>query len=234
MSVKGPDRAGPPGTAAGLVGTLVVHAAAAGFLFVGVHPPPPSPPAYAVELVAAPAPAPRRRIAREAIPTPPVEKPAPVKPQPPKPSKTPPAPTPKPPPSPPPDTTREPPAPVASPAEPAPGETPSTGTDAATIKTPGLAFPFPEYLRNIVNQVYQRWDRSSASQSSSAEISFLILKDGSVSDIRFVSRSGSFGFDLDAQGAVEAAGNARAFGPLPDGWSADVLPVSIYFKPTAQ
>jgi hypothetical protein len=47
-----------------------------------------------------------------------------------------------------------------------------------------------------------------------------------------VTRSGSFAFDLDAQGAVEAAGNARAFGPLPDGWEADVLPVSFYFKPT--
>ena len=31
---------------------------------------------------------------------------------------------------------------------------------------------------------------------------------------------------------IEAAGNSRAFGPLPDGWEADVLPVSFYFKPT--
>ena len=38
--------------------------------------------------------------------------------------------------------------------------------------------------------------------------------------------------DLKAQGAVEAAGNARAFGPLPAGWPADVLPVSIIFKPS--
>jgi len=116
--------------------------------------------------------------------------------------------------------------------EPVPGETPSTGTDVATIKTPGLAFPFPEYLRNIVTQVYQRWDRASAKQSNFAEISFLILRDGSVRDIRFVTRSGSFAFDLDAQGAIEAAGNTQAFGPLPDGWGADVLPVSFYFKPT--
>jgi hypothetical protein len=53
-----------------------------------------------------------------------------------------------------------------------------------------------------------------------------------VRDIHFVTRSGSFAFDLDAQGAVEAAGNAQAFGPLPDGWESDVLPVSFYFKPT--
>ena len=67
-----------------------------------------------------------------------------------------------------------------------------------------------------------------------AEISFLIMRDGSVHDIHFVTRSGSFAFDLGAQGAVEAAGNARAFGPLPDGWDADVLPVSFYFKPATQ
>jgi protein TonB len=115
---------------------------------------------------------------------------------------------------------------------PAEGETPSTGTDVATIKTPGLAFPYPEYLRNIVTQVYQRWDRASAKQSSFAEISFMILRDGSVRDIRFVTRSGSFAFDIDAQGAIEAAGNSQAFGQLPDGWEADVLPVSFYFKPT--
>jgi protein TonB len=117
---------------------------------------------------------------------------------------------------------------------PAEGETPSTGTDAATIKTPGLEFPFPEYLRNIVNQVYTRWDREDARGNRFAEISFLIRRDGSVHDIRFVTPSGSFAFDLSAQGAIEAAGNSFAFGPLPDGWEADVLPVSFYFKPADQ
>jgi protein TonB len=158
-----------------------------------------------------------------------MDKPAPVTPKPPKPAKTTPVPAPKPPPT---ESEREPAPRTAAPVAPVPGETPSTGTDVATIKTPGLAFPYPEYLRNIVTQVYQRWDRASAKQNSFAEISFLILRDGSVRDIRFVTRSGSFAFDLDAQGAIEAAGNTRAFGQLPDGWEADVLPVSFYFKPT--
>lgn len=234
-----------PGTLAGLVGTVVVHAAAVVFLLSAVKPTRASPPSYAVDLVAAPAPTTKQRLAREALPTPPPEekptpappkpappqkeKPAPVAPKPPKPAKTAPAPAPKPPPS---ETEREPSPRTAAPVAPAPGETPSTGTDVATIKTPGLAFPFPEYLRNIVTQVYQRWDRGSAKQSNFAEISFLILRDGSVRDIRFVTRSGSFAFDLDAQGAIEAAGNSRAFGQLPDGWEADVLPVSFYFQPT--
>jgi protein TonB len=226
------DRSRPPGTTVGLVGTLLVHGAAAGFVLYGVQPAKAGPPAYAVELVAAPAPAPKQRLAREAVPTPPQEKPAPVKPPPkPKPTPKPAPPTPKPPPT---NTEREPPPPTTAPVAPAVGETPSTGTDAATIKTPGLQFPFPEYLRNIVNQVYRNWDRESARQNSSAEISFLILKDGTVRDIRFITRSGSFNFDLTAQGAIEAAGNSRGFGPLPDGWDADVLPVSIYFKPTSR
>jgi protein TonB len=228
VKVRTSDRA-PPGQAVGLVGTLLVHAAAASFLLTTVRPTKAAPPTYAVDLVAAPAPT-EKRLAREALPTPPPEeKPAPVKPPPPKPAKAPTAPKPKPPP--PTEVKKEPPPKTAAPATPAPGETPSTGSDVATIKTPGLAFPYPEYLRNIVTQIYQRWDRGSA-QRNFAEISFLILRDGSVRDIRFVTRSGSFAFDLNAQGAIEAAGNTRAFGPLPDGWDADVLPVSFYFKPT--
>lgn len=224
------DRGRPPGTTVGLIGTVLVHAAAAAFAFSRAQPAKAGPPTYAVELVAAPAPTQKQRVAREAVPTPPPEeKPAPVKPAPkPKPTKAPAPPTPKPPPT---DTKREPPPKTAAPVTPAPGETPSTGTDVANIKTPGLQFPYPEYLRNIVTQVYRNWDRESARQNSFAEISFLILRDGTVRDIRFVTRSGSFAFDLGAQGAIEAAGNARAFGPLPDGWDADVLPVSFYFKP---
>ena len=230
MKVRTPERE-PPGRAAGVVGTMLVHAAAASFLFTTVKPSKASPPSYAVDLVAAPAPT-QKRLAREALPTPPpAEKPAPVKPTPPKPTKAPAPPKPKTP-TPPTEEKKEPPPKTAAPATPAEGETPSTGSDVATIKTPGLAFPYPEYLRNIVTQVYQRWDRGSAKQRNFAEISFLILRDGSVRDIHFVTRSGSFGFDLNAQGAIEAAGNTRAFGPLPDGWEADVLPVSFYFKPT--
>jgi periplasmic protein TonB len=225
-------RGRPPGTTVGIIGSLLVHGGAAALAFSKVKTVKAGPPTYAVELVAAPAPAPKQRLAREAVPTPPPqEKPVPIKPPPkPKPTKAPAPPT-KPPPT---ETKREPPPKTSAPVAPAEGETPSTGTDVATIKTPGLQFPYPEYLRNIVTQVYRNWDREAARQNNFAEISFLILRDGSVRDIRFVTRSGSFAFDLSAQGAIEAAGNARSFGPLPDGWDADVLPVSFYFKPTSR
>lgn len=113
---------------------------------------------------------------------------------------------------------------------PAQGETPSNGTDAVTVKTPGLSFPYPDYLRNIVSQVYRRWDRPRAG-TRRAEVFFMILRDGSVRDIRFLTPSGDFTFDLAAQGAIEAAANAKAFGELPDGYPQDVLPVSFYFEP---
>ena len=61
-----------------------------------------------------------------------------------------------------------------------------------------------------------------------------MARDGSVKDIKLIKPSGNWSFDLSAQGAVEAAGTAGAFGPLPDGWPADVLPVSFYFTPRTQ
>jgi outer membrane biosynthesis protein TonB len=222
-----------PGRTAGVLGTVVVHAAAAFFLFSVVKTPPPSPPVYAVNLVAAPAPAPKQRLAPEATPSPPP-------PEPPAPAKT----TPKVPvkkvPVPPrkeqiePTPRRDPTPKTSAPETPAPGETPSTGRDATTVKTPGLDFPYPEYLRNVENQIYRRWARPTGNVALRAEISFLITRDGTVRAIQFVTRSGNFTYDLDAQGAIEAAANAHAFGPLPDGWQADVLPISFYFEPRPQ
>ena len=89
-------------------------------------------------------------------------------------------------------------------------------------------------LRNIVEEVYRRWERPRGNAALRAEVSFLILRDGTVREIRLARGSGSFSFDLSAQGAVEAAGSNKAFGPLPDGYPADVLPVSFYFTPRTQ
>jgi periplasmic protein TonB len=215
--------------AAGLTGTLAVHAVVLLFLWGTLSAVDTGPPVYAVELVAAPAQPPDQKPAPEAVTRPPVAEPAPTKPAP-KPEK--PAP-PKPKPIPQPQKAE--PTPKASaPTTPLPGETPSSGSDAVTVSTPGLAFPYPEYLRNIVQEVYRRWQRPLGNAALRAEVSFLILRDGTVHEIRLTRASGSFSFDLSAQGAIEAAGTAGAFGPLPEGWPADVLPVSFYFTPRTQ
>jgi outer membrane biosynthesis protein TonB len=219
-----------PGNATlGVAGTVVVHAAAMGMLWIAVNTPEKFPPFFAVNLVGAPLPRPDTRPAPQAVERP-AEETAPAVPT----TKPPPKQTPRP--APPrtqtPPEKREPAPRTQSTNAPAPGETPGTGNDAVTIKTPGLTFPFPGYLENIINQIYRRWERPTSSRLR-AEVTFLIMRDGSVKDLRFQTSSGNFSFDLSAQGAIEAAGNSGAFGPLPDGYDADVLLVSFYFAPSA-
>lgn len=215
--------AGGAGVAA--MGTLAVHLAAVAVL-VAAPPmlPRRPPPVYRVELVAAPRPEPERRRAPEAVQRP-AERPAPTERTPRRTvvAETPPPPQPA-------AEQREL-APRTTPEE-APVTEPSTGTDVATVKVSGIAFPFPEYLQNVVAQVYRRWQRPSGTVSLRAEILFFIHRDGSISNLRFVRRSGSFAFDLEAQGAIEATGTAKAFGPLPPGYPAGVLPVSFFFDPS--
>jgi len=136
--------------------------------------------------------------------------------------------------SPPPQTQevdREPAPRTAPEAEPLPDEEPSTGDDPATLSVSGVNFPFPEYLSNIVAQIYRRWRRPPGNESLRAEILFLVRGDGSISNLQFVQRSGNFAFDVQAQGAIESAGTAGVFGPLPDGFEGDILPVSFFFDP---
>ncbi len=105
------------------------------------------------------------------------------------------------------------------------------GSDVTTIRTEGVEFPFPGYLHNLVGQVYRRWSPPPSNAMLEAEVFFLVHRDGSVTGLQFIRRSGSFAFDLEAQGAVEAAARAGAFGPLPDGYGSDILPVSFFFNP---
>lgn len=215
-----------PGRGVATTGTVALHALVAVVLFSAPGTRQPLPPVYRVELVAAPRPQPQARRAPAAV-----ERPAEQPPPAPRPARrtsvaeTPPPPTPEP------AVEREP-APRTTPdVAPLPDETPSTGSDPATVKTTGQEFPYPEYLNNVVAQIYRRWQRPSGNVALRAEVFFLIHRDGSVSSLRFVTRSGNFGFDLEAQGAIEAAGNTGAFGPLPQGYENDVLPVNFFFDP---
>jgi protein TonB len=107
------------------------------------------------------------------------------------------------------------------------GEVGGPGTDVATVRTEGIEFPFPGYLANIVRQV--RLNFKPRNQGLKAEVFFFIRRDGSVTGFRFVKSSGNYEFDLEAEAAVEAA--ARSFGPLPAGFTDDILPISFSFDP---
>jgi protein TonB len=195
-------------------------------------------PVYRVDLVAAP---PGPRAAGVVSPTPPPTK-----------APEPPAPTPPPVTSPParamPLPTKSPPrrAPAAATPTPAPatqsppraaappvaggGPTGGQGTDVATVRTEGIEFPYPGYLENIVRQIAIRFDPPQ-NLVARAEIRFIIRRDGSAEIVGFVQRSGNFEFDLEAQGAIEAAARNRAFGELPHGYPGDALTVVFSFDP---
>ncbi|MEP6590085.1 MAG: TonB C-terminal domain-containing protein [Gemmatimonadota bacterium] len=212
---------------AGLAGTGLVHGLAIVALVLLAQRAPPTPPiVYAVDLIAAPAPSDApRRAAAEATPAAEVEQapilpPKLVKPEPPKPT-----------PSNQVKVVDK--APVTkSTVTPIPEATPSTGQDVVTVSQAGISFEYPEYLRNIMNQIYVRWQQPLAQTNLHVEVTFVIQRDGSVRDLVVSKPSGRYDFDLTALGAVEATGRARAFNPLPSGYVGDGLPIAFYFSPT--
>lgn len=109
------------------------------------------------------------------------------------------------------------------------GATGTKGADVANVRTDGIEFPFPGYLSNIVRQIALNWAPRRTSASLVTELKFRIRRDGSVAGIEVVKRSGDRLYDLDAMAAIEAVGTTRAFGPLPAGWSDDVLVVYFTF-----
>lgn len=243
----------PPATLrVGLVGSVVVHVLALAALWLTRGEAPPAlPPVYRVELIAAPQAA---TAASVASPSPDVSAEAPSPPAP-----TPALPTPVAAPAtraksvpaakakiPPKAAKPVPKAATTAAARTASAKLPpaaapigaaatstsgGAGTDVANVRTDGIAFPFPGYLQNIVRQVAARFRPRNPNAPLKADVAFLIHRDGSVSSVRFVTRSGSYAFDLEAQGAIEAAAGAKAFGPLPTGFADDVLPVTFAFDP---
>ncbi|HJQ21225.1 MAG TPA: TonB C-terminal domain-containing protein [Gemmatimonadaceae bacterium] len=230
MSAVADTSARSVGVTASVVASLILHAGIlAAFLGLRASRPAALPPIYRVNIVAA---APGAAAEGAVAPTTPADADTKAPPRPktdqevnPIPAKTPPRRVPK---LATPNVSktrvdRNAPAPVAG-----GGETGGKGTDVANIRTEGIDFPYPAYLENIVRQIALRFKPPRGSQLK-AEVMFLIRRDGSISPVQFRQRSGSFTFDLEAQGAVESA--ATAFGPLPNGFRDDVLPVIFAFDP---
>ncbi len=110
------------------------------------------------------------------------------------------------------------------------GKAKGRGTDVTNMLVEGIQFPFPGYLENIQRQISLvfNWEKGG---DLVMEVRFVIHRDGSVTDIVPLSASGNRQFDREGRGAIEAVGNSRAFGPLPGGFSDDVLPVYFTFRP---
>jgi outer membrane biosynthesis protein TonB len=220
--------------------------AASVFLLTHGHAAPPMPPVYKVSLTAAP---PGPRAIGEVQSTPPAKAPAAPAPEPapapapisrnlPEPSrmKAPPTAT-KASKTPPKVATPNATPPAAkTPTAPSPapvaggGATGGRGADVANVQVAGINFPYPEYLQNVVRQIAVRFTPPRGG-ALTAVVTFMIRRDGSVAGLRLSTRSGVYSFDTEAMGAVDAAAQARAFGPLPQGFSDDVLPVIFSFDP---
>ncbi|HET9949202.1 MAG TPA: TonB C-terminal domain-containing protein [Longimicrobiales bacterium] len=171
--------------------------------------PPPEPEPVEEEVTVAPEPEPEP----EPEPPPPEPEPAPPEPEP-----EPPEPEPQVDDEPQPSGTLEPP-PDAEPSD--------VSGSGINVRLEGLRRDYPQYYENIINQIFRcfRWRRGG---NWEATVFFNIHRDGTVTDLDWVRRSGNTSFDLEALGAVECAGQGR-FGPLPADFPYDVLPVTFQF-----
>lgn len=215
--------------------SVVLHIlAGAGFLFVRASPHASTAPIYTVSLIAAPPGMRQIGVVQPTLPavtpTLPAPLPAPLSRETPEPARMK-APS-KIPPARPPKIATPNAAPAARAATSAPvaggGPQGGRGADVANVTADGIAFPYPVYLTNIVRQIALNF-RPSARGALTAEVAFMIRRDGTVAGARLTRRSSVYSFDQDALAAIELA--SHAFGPLPQGFTDDVLPVIFSFDP---
>jgi TonB family protein len=88
-------------------------------------------------------------------------------------------------------------------------------------------FPFPWYLSRLRAALWERWSARSVQGTGLCAVSFSILRDGLMTDLRVASTSGDESFDYAALSAVQAA---APFAPLPDGFADSFLKVRVEFK----
>ncbi|HEX8317154.1 hypothetical protein [Longimicrobium sp.] len=180
------------------------------------------------------------------------ERPTPPRPTPPRPNPTPPRTTPSTPPRTTPSTPNRPPA-----TQPGSGQS-GTGNDASrsrgegtrtgpatgrnadanspggeglTISSRGVRCPTAGYCTNIVRQVRRFFRAPESASGGSGNVCFRIMRDGSVAEIATRDVRGGAAFRLALMEAAEQAGNRKAFGTLPAGFSVEELPVCVLITP---
>ena len=119
---------------------------------------------------------------------------------------------------------------MAAAPEEVPEEAPEESGEGIIVRIEGLRRDYPLYYENIIRQIRRcfRWREGGSWDTT---VSFVILRDGTVIDIEFRTRSGNSGFDFEAMGAVDCAGQGR-FGPLPEDLPWDRQPVHFQFRPS--
>lgn len=114
-----------------------------------------------------------------------------------------------------------------------PPEDAAESGDDINVHMEGLRRDYPAYYNGIIRQIDNCFRPPRDGRDWATTVFFNIERDGSVAGVEFLSRSGSFDFDFSAMGAIECAGNGR-FGPLPEDYQWDRLPVQFDFKPRGE
>jgi TonB family protein len=116
---------------------------------------------------------------------------------------------------------------------PSPAPTPpqEAAPHSASAEVEALDFPFAWYLKQVQTRVRDSWDtpgdRLLAGGARPVVVSFVIHRDGHVSDVRVDSPSGTPGLDASALRAVD---RAQPFPPLPDPYEGSSLSLTIRFR----
>lgn len=88
-------------------------------------------------------------------------------------------------------------------------------------------FPYPGYLDSLVTRIEEHWEEPLVQGALKATVFFRILRDGTITDFRVESPSGSIPFD---RSALDAVVRANPLSPLPEGFRGDNLGVYFDFE----
>ena len=87
------------------------------------------------------------------------------------------------------------------------------------------------YLASVQRKIWLLWTQQiKTGMPQPVTVSFTILADGNVSDIKLVQSSGAFLLDQAAQRAVITA---APFAPIPKDYGTNRIPITAIFKPAS-
>ncbi len=101
------------------------------------------------------------------------------------------------------------------------------GPAGTGIATDMPNFPYPWYISQVRNALWNMWSSRMPKEQGSCTIVFSILPNGSVVDLRSEDSSGSSSFDLTAMSAVQ---DAAPFAHLPPDFHEPFLKIHVTLK----
>ncbi|MHB2025767.1 MAG: energy transducer TonB [Elusimicrobiota bacterium] len=118
-------------------------------------------------------------------------------------------------------------APPLAPISQKPLENPSRDSFGGALSMEMPDFPYPWYLTQIRMALWTQWSSQKPSEQGQCVVSFSILPDGNVVDLRTEESSGDAAFDLAALGTVK---DASPFPPLPQDFKKPFLKIHLTLK----